>query len=198
MTSTTATSTRPGGADARTALKGLRQGALFSDQLGAERSHDQAGDPYQYQGGTNPFSQLLAQWRVESATDSARRSGQQDRVVRKVPPTRRSRVFGSGTTSIQNWRHIRVGRIRDPERAADPGSGSRANGSWAQPAGAKLRARRADGPFNVMATGKTSARDLDTGLAPQGRRAIPLIRRAGRRRTGSESSAVLLNVVEFG
>jgi gamma-glutamyltranspeptidase/glutathione hydrolase len=39
------------------------------------------GDPYRYQGGTNPFSDLLAKWTVVPAPDTLRPSGQQDRVV---------------------------------------------------------------------------------------------------------------------
>ncbi|HEU4586534.1 MAG TPA: gamma-glutamyltransferase, partial [Gemmatimonadaceae bacterium] len=39
------------------------------------------GDPYRYQGGTNPFSDLLAKWSVVPAPDTLRPSGQQDRVV---------------------------------------------------------------------------------------------------------------------
>jgi gamma-glutamyltranspeptidase/glutathione hydrolase len=41
------------------------------------------GDPYPFQGGTNPFKALLAQWDPAKFTprDSAARSGQQDRVV---------------------------------------------------------------------------------------------------------------------
>ena len=39
------------------------------------------GDPYPYQGGTNPFRDLLAKWTVVPAPDTLRRSGQQDRVI---------------------------------------------------------------------------------------------------------------------
>jgi gamma-glutamyltranspeptidase/glutathione hydrolase len=39
------------------------------------------GDPYKYQGGTNPFSDLLAKWTVVPAPDTLRPSGQQDKVV---------------------------------------------------------------------------------------------------------------------
>ncbi|HET7622696.1 MAG TPA: gamma-glutamyltransferase [Gemmatimonadaceae bacterium] len=39
------------------------------------------GDPYKYQGGTNPFSKILAGWTVVPAPDTLRPSGQQDRVV---------------------------------------------------------------------------------------------------------------------
>lgn len=60
------------------------------------------GDPYPFQGGVNPFSRQLAAWQVDPAADSARRSGQQDRVV---PDAARDSAFYesfySGTTSIQ-------------------------------------------------------------------------------------------------
>jgi gamma-glutamyltranspeptidase/glutathione hydrolase len=43
--------------------------------------HVKPGDPYKYQGGTNPFSSILAKWTVVPAPDTLRPSGQQDRVV---------------------------------------------------------------------------------------------------------------------
>ncbi|MGZ8413234.1 MAG: gamma-glutamyltransferase family protein [Gemmatirosa sp.] len=39
------------------------------------------GDPYPFQGGTNPFRDLLARWTVQPAPDTLKRSGQQERVV---------------------------------------------------------------------------------------------------------------------
>jgi gamma-glutamyltranspeptidase/glutathione hydrolase len=39
------------------------------------------GDPYPFQGGANPFRELLARWTVQPAPDTLTRSGQQDRVV---------------------------------------------------------------------------------------------------------------------
>ena len=39
------------------------------------------GDPYPFQGGTNPYRDLLARWTVQPAPDTLKRSGQQDRVV---------------------------------------------------------------------------------------------------------------------
>src|SRR5438094_2605739 len=44
------------------------------------------GDPYPYQGGTNPFATLLAQWKVSDFVNDSARSGQQDR---PVPPSAR-------------------------------------------------------------------------------------------------------------
>jgi gamma-glutamyltranspeptidase/glutathione hydrolase len=48
------------------------------------------GDPYPFQGGTNPFADLLARWTVEPAPDTLDRSGQQDDLS-----------SDGGTTSIQ-------------------------------------------------------------------------------------------------
>ena len=60
------------------------------------------GDPYPFQGGRNPFAKQLAEWKIESATDSAQRSGQQDRVVPAVPnDSAFYETFYSGTTTIQ-------------------------------------------------------------------------------------------------
>ena len=55
------------------------------------------GDPYPYQGGTNPFATLLAEWKATNG-DSTRRSGQQD-----VPQADDEflQSFYSGTTSIE-------------------------------------------------------------------------------------------------
>jgi gamma-glutamyltranspeptidase / glutathione hydrolase len=62
------------------------------------------GDPYPFQDGTNPFADLLAAWRVEAATDTQPRSGQQDRPA--APPTPSPERFDEdafyrGTTTIQ-------------------------------------------------------------------------------------------------
>jgi gamma-glutamyltranspeptidase / glutathione hydrolase len=84
------------------------------------------GDPYPYQGGTNPYRTLLAAWSPNAVADSQPKSGQQDK-LQPVPsnlpapvtplkptvpnkPTRTSstdadsafeRTFHSGTTSIE-------------------------------------------------------------------------------------------------
>ena len=58
------------------------------------------GDPYPYQGGTNPFAALLAEWKADNPADSSRRSGQQDRPVPDVPDAF-IESFYRGTTSIQ-------------------------------------------------------------------------------------------------
>jgi len=128
------------------------------------------GDPYPYQGGTNPFTKLLAQWRVEDAADTARRSGQQDRVVPDAPtPAARDSAFWdaftAGTTSIQ---------------AADTSGwivSATPSGGWVPAViagrtgvGLSQRAQSfvtdpADGPFNVIEPGKRPRVTLTPTLA---------------------------------
>lgn len=62
------------------------------------------GDPYSYQGGTNPFSALLAQWKVSDfvPVDSQRKSGQQDKpaTVPRPDSARPSAERSSGATEF--------------------------------------------------------------------------------------------------
>jgi gamma-glutamyltranspeptidase / glutathione hydrolase len=129
------------------------------------------GDPYPYQGGTNPFRGLLAQWKVEGPADSVRRSGQQDVVVpaAQVPPPELESVYETsfyrGTTSIQ---------------AADTSGwvvSVTPSGGWVPAViagrtgiGLSQRAQSfvtdaADGPFNVIEPGKRPRVTLTPTLA---------------------------------
>ena len=57
------------------------------------------GDPYPFQGGANPFKDLLAKWTVVPAPDTLKRSGQQDKPVPNDSAFFES--FYAGTTSIE-------------------------------------------------------------------------------------------------
>jgi gamma-glutamyltranspeptidase/glutathione hydrolase len=61
------------------------------------------GDPYPFQGGTNPLATLLSGWTVEPAPDSMERSGGQDRPVPGAwrADTAFRAQFYAGTTSIE-------------------------------------------------------------------------------------------------
>ena len=158
------------------------------------------GDPYPYQGGTNPFGQLLAQWKVESAADSARRSGQQDRVVPQGASTDSAfyEDFFAGTTSIQ---------------AADTSGwvvSITPSGGWVPAViagrtgvGLSQRAQSfvldaADGPFNVMAPGKRPRVTLTPSLALKD--GEPFLSFAVQGGDGQDQNLLqfFLNVVEFG
>jgi gamma-glutamyltranspeptidase/glutathione hydrolase len=157
------------------------------------------GDPYPFQGGTNPFRQLLAQWKVEAASDSARRSGQQDRVVPEGDAD--SAFYDSfqrGTTSIQ---------------AADTSGwvvSVTPSGGWIPAViagrtgvGMSQRAQQfvtdaADGPFNVIAPGKHPRVTLTPSLALKDGEPFLSFAVQGGDSQDQNLLQFFLNVVEFG
>ena len=64
------------------------------------------GDPYPYQGGTNPLTQLLAQWNPGGLTplDTTTRSGQQDRVTTPATAPARDSTIPSGSPTASALR----------------------------------------------------------------------------------------------
>jgi gamma-glutamyltranspeptidase/glutathione hydrolase len=157
------------------------------------------GDPYPFQGGTNPFGQLLAQWKVEAASDSARRSGQQDRIVPQGDAD--SAFYDSfqrGTTSIQ---------------AADTSGwvvSVTPSGGWIPAViagrtgvGMSQRAQQfvtvaADGPFNVIAPGKHPRVTLTPSLALKDGEPFLSFAVQGGDSQDQNLLQFFLNVVEFG
>jgi gamma-glutamyltranspeptidase/glutathione hydrolase len=137
------------------------------------------GDPYPYQGGTNPFGKLLAEWTAESGTDSARRSGQQDRAV---PDARNEalRDGGSASTGFDSEFFDAFYRGTTSIQAADSAGwvvSITPSGGW-NPAviagrtgiGLSQRAQSfvtdpRDGPFNVIEPGKRPRVTLTPTLA---------------------------------
>ncbi len=63
------------------------------------------GDPFPFQGGSNPFAGLLAQWTVTGAPANAPMSGQQDKPIPHSESQAQleayKATFNSGTTSIE-------------------------------------------------------------------------------------------------
>ena len=127
------------------------------------------GDPYPFQGGTNPFKELLATWTVAPAPDTLKRSGGQDRPVGDASAALSDSAFQAqfhaGTTSIQ---------------AADTSGwivSITPSGGWipaviAGRTGVGLSQRAqsfvtsaADGPFNVIEPGKRPRVTLTPTLA---------------------------------
>lgn len=171
------------------------------------------GDPYPFQGGTNPFTEHLAAWTVEAPVDSSVRSGGQDRVV-PPPPTGRPpaddafaafaadsafyEAFTRGTTSIQ---------------AADTSGwivSITPSGGWipaviAGRTGVGLSQRAqsfvtdpADGPYNVIAPGKQPRVTLTPTLAL--RDGAPFLSFAVQGGDSQDQNLLqfFLNVVEWG
>jgi gamma-glutamyltranspeptidase/glutathione hydrolase len=158
------------------------------------------GDPYPYQGGANPFAELLAGWTVTPAPEVAPRSGQQDRVSTRAPGDSRfdTDPFYAGTTSIE---------AADAEGWVVSVTPS---GGWipaviAGQTGVGLSQRaqsfvtdQRDGPFNVIEPGKRPRVTLTPTLALK--EGAPYLAFAVQGGDSQDQNLLqfFLNVVEFG
>jgi gamma-glutamyltranspeptidase/glutathione hydrolase len=158
------------------------------------------GDPYPYQGGSNPFVQLLAQWKVEAATDSARRSGQQDRVVPQGAAADSAfyEAFTSGTTSIQATDTSGWVVSVTPSGGWIPGVIAGRSGVGLSQRAQSFVLDAADGPFNVMAPRKRPRVTLTPSMALKD--GVPFLSFAVQGGDGQDQNLLqfFLNVVEFG
>jgi gamma-glutamyltranspeptidase/glutathione hydrolase len=124
------------------------------------------GDPYPFQGGMNPFGQLLAQWKVEAATDSARRSGQQDRVVPQgASDSAFYDSFTRGTTSIQTADTSGWVVSITPSGGWIPAVIAGRTGVGLSQRAQSFVTESSEGPFNVIAPGKRPRVTLTPSLA---------------------------------
>jgi gamma-glutamyltranspeptidase/glutathione hydrolase len=169
------------------------------------------GDPYPYQGGTNPFASLLARWKTSdfAPSDSQAKSGQQDRLVPATPsdagrPTRPeadsafTESFYAGTTSIE---------AADAEGWVVSVTPS---GGWVPAViagrtgiGLSQRAQSfvtdpKDGPFNVLEPGKRPRVTLTPTLALKD--GAPFLAFAVQGGDSQDQNLLqfFLNIVEFG
>jgi len=157
------------------------------------------GDPYPFQGGTNPFAQLLAQWRVDAASDSARRSGQQDRVVPETDADSAfHEAFTRGTTSIQSADSAGWVVSITPSGGWIPAVIAGRTGVGLSQRGQSFVLDAAEGPFNVMAPGKRPRVTLTPSLALKD--GEPFLSFAVQGGDGQDQNLLqfFLNVVEFG
>ena len=159
------------------------------------------GDPYPYQGGTNPFATQLAQWKVEGAADTSRRSGQQDRVI--VPQTPQDdsafyEAFYSGTTSIQTADTLGWVVSITPSGGWVPAVIAGRTGVGLSQRAQSFVLDSADGPFNVIAPRKRPRVTLTPGLAL--RDGEPFLSFAVQGGDSQDQNLLqfFLNVVEFG
>jgi gamma-glutamyltranspeptidase/glutathione hydrolase len=158
------------------------------------------GDPYPFQGGTNPFGELLASWTVVPAPELAPRSGGQDRISAR--PAWDSRFdtdpFYAGTTSIE---------AADAEGwvvSVTPSGGwipavvaGRTGIGLSQRAQSFVTDPR-DGPFNVIEPGKRPRVTLTPTLALKD--GAPYLAFAVQGGDSQDQNLLqfFLNVVEFG
>ena len=161
------------------------------------------GDPYPFQGGTNPFAQQLAKWTVEGPADTSRRSGQQDRVI--VPQTPQPDAdsafyesFYSGTTSIQAADTLGWVVSVTPSGGWIPAVIAGRTGIGLSQRAQQFVIDPADGPFNVIAPGKRPRVTLTPSMAFKGGEPFLSFAVQGGDSQDQNLLQFFLNVVEFG
>ena len=157
------------------------------------------GDPYPYQGGTNPFAQHLARWTVDGAADSARRSGQQDRVVPQADADSAFyEAFYSGTTSIQAADTLGWVVSVTPSGGWVPAVIAGRTGIGLSQRAQQFVVNEADGPFNVIAPHKRPRVTLTPSMALKD--GAPYLSFAVQGGDSQDQNLLqfFLNVVEFG
>jgi gamma-glutamyltranspeptidase/glutathione hydrolase len=166
------------------------------------------GDPYPYQGGTNPFAQQLASWKNSDFTppDSQPASGQQDRVVPATPSTPSAPAsdsaflesFYAGTTSIEaadaeGW----VVSIT-PSGGWVPAVIAGRTGIGLSQRAQSFVTEAKDGPFNVIEPGKRPRVTLTPTLALKDGEPFLAFAVQGGDSQDQNLLQFFLNVVEFG
>jgi gamma-glutamyltranspeptidase/glutathione hydrolase len=175
-------------------------------QINWERNDPEVkpGDPYPYQGGTNPFRQVLAQWRVQAPDDSTRRSGQQDQVAPSTQPEADGgedlfeSAFYRGTTSIQTADTTGWVVSITPSGGWVPAVIAGRTGIGLSQRAQSFVTDAADGPFNVMEPGKRPRVTLTPTLAL--RDGAPYLSFAVQGGDSQDQNLLqfFLNVVEWG
>src|SRR5690349_1425746 len=120
------------------------------------------GDPYPYQGGTNPFANLLAEWKTQHG-DTARRSGQQD--VPGSSDAAFEQSFYSGTTSIEAADSSGWVVSVTPSGGWVPAVIAGRTGIGLSQRAQSFVTEAKDGPFNVIEPGKHPRVTLTPTLA---------------------------------
>ncbi|GAB1344122.1 gamma-glutamyltransferase family protein [Gemmatimonas sp.] len=161
------------------------------------------GDPYPFQGGTNPFAQYLAQWDNRSflPKDAAKPSGQLDRVTR--PDTagfaeHLREAFHGGTTSIVSADSAGWVVSITPSGGWAPAVIAGRTGIGLSQRAQSFVTRPEDGPFNVIEPGKRPRVTLTPTLALKD--GLPFLAFAVQGGDTQDQNLLqfFLNVVEFG
>lgn len=164
------------------------------------------GDPYPYQGGSNPFAQFLAQWdnRKFLPRDTTKQSGQQDRLVRTDttlddPFTAQLREsFHGGTTSIEAADSAGWVVSITPSGGWVPAVIAGRTGIGLSQRGQSFVTRPEDGPFNVMEPGKRPRVTLTPTMALKNGEPFLAFAVQGGDTQDQNLLQFFLNMVEFG
>lgn len=113
------------------------------------------GDPYPFQGQTNPFAALLARWTVVPAPDTLKRSGGQDRPISDAGTDSSFMAqFHAGTTSIQTADTSGWVVSITPSGGWIPAVIAGRTGVGLSQRAQSFVTDSADGPFNIIEPGK--------------------------------------------
>jgi gamma-glutamyltranspeptidase / glutathione hydrolase len=160
------------------------------------------GDPYPYQGGANPFADLLGRWTVVGAPDTLEKSG------RQVEPTssQSSSItdsafhaqFGAGTTSIEAADEAGWVVSITPSGGWVPAVIAGHTGVGLSQRAQSFVTRPEDGPYNVIEPGKRPRVTLTPTLALKDGRPFLAFAVQGGDSQDQNLLQFLLNIVEFG
>jgi len=152
------------------------------------------GDPYPFQGGRNPFSDLLARWTVEPAPDTLEKSGRQDALSDSAFRAQ----FVSGTTSIQAADEEGWVVSVTPSGGWTPAVIAGRTGIGLSQRAQSFATRAEDGPYNVIEPGKRPRVTLTPTIAMK--EGLPFLSFAVQGGDTQDQNLLqfFLNVVEFG
>lgn len=164
------------------------------------------GDPYPFQGGTNPFTQYLAQWDNKKflPRDTTKQSGQQDRPVRADttlgdPFTAQLREsFHGGTTSIEAADSAGWVVSITPSGGWVPAVIAGRTGIGLSQRAQSFVTRPEDGPFNVIEPGKRPRVTLTPTMALKNGEPFLAFAVQGGDTQDQNLLQFFLNMVEFG
>ena len=166
------------------------------------------GDPYPFQGGTNPFAQLLINWSVTGAKPNTPKSGQQDvqpdaesnarRSGDALPPMTADEAFYAGTTSIQAADEEGWVISITPSGGWVPAVIAGRTGVGLSQRAQSFVLDAADGPFNVIEPGKRPRVTLTPTLALKNGAPFLAFSVQGGDSQDQNLLQFFLNVVEFG
>jgi gamma-glutamyltranspeptidase / glutathione hydrolase len=171
-------------------------------QINWERndSTTKPGDPYPYQGQTNPFAALLQRWTVVPAPDSLEKRGGQDRTSsrsRDADSSFRTRFY-AGTTSIEAADAAGWVVSITPSGGWIPAVIAGRTGIGLSQRAQSFVTRPEDGPYNVIEPGKRPRVTLTPTLALKDGRPFLSFAVQGGDSQDQNLLQFFLNVVEFG
>jgi gamma-glutamyltranspeptidase/glutathione hydrolase len=151
------------------------------------------GDPYPYQGGVNPFGDLLARWTVIPAPDSLERKRSS-----RGPDSSFHQQFYAGTTSIEAADEAGWVVSVTPSGGWVPAVIAGHTGIGLSQRAQSFVTRAEDGPYNVIQPGKRPRVTLTPTLALK--EGLPFLASAVQGGDSQDQNLLqfFLNIVEFG